>query len=98
MYLTIKQQVKQLSKEDYRNIKKLCHIAKNLANEAIYNVRQCYFREKRYLNYYENWKLLKDNSVNYRKLQTHIAQQVIQQVDGMFQSFFALLRQKKAGK
>ena len=98
MYLTIKQQIKLSSKEEYKTIKKLCHIAKNLANEAIYNVRQCYFREKRYLNYYENWKLLKNSSVNYRKLQTHVAQQVIQQVDGMFQSFFALLEQKKAGR
>lgn len=43
MYLTIKQQVKQLSKEDYLNLKELSHIAKNLANEAIYNVRQYYF-------------------------------------------------------
>ena len=35
MYLTIKQQVKQLSKKDYRNLKYLSHIAKNLTNEAI---------------------------------------------------------------
>lgn len=98
MYLAIRQQIKQLSKKDYRNIKCLCHIAKNLANEAIYNVRQYYFREKRYLNYYENWNLLKNNSVNYRKLQTHVTQQIIRQVDAMFQSFFALLKLKKAGK
>ena len=45
MYLTIKQQVKHLSKEDYLTIKELCHTAKNLANEAIYNVRQYYFTE-----------------------------------------------------
>ena len=98
MYMTIKQQIKLSSKKDYKTIKKLCHIAKNLANEAIYNVRQCYFTEKRYLNYYENWKLLKNSSVNYKKLQTHLAQQVIQQVDGMFKSFFALLDLKKKGR
>ena len=34
MYLTVKQQVKHLSKEDYRSIKELCHIAKNLTNQA----------------------------------------------------------------
>ena len=39
MYLTIKQQVKHLSKEEYRTIRELCHVAKNLTNEAIYNVR-----------------------------------------------------------
>lgn len=45
MYLTVKQQVKHLSKEDYKSIKHLCHIAKNLTNQAIYNVRQYYFTE-----------------------------------------------------
>ena len=98
MYLTIRQQIKLSSKKDYKTIKKLCHIAKNLANEAIYNVRQCFFTEKRYLNYYENWKLLKNSSVNYKKLQTHVAEQVIQQVDAMFKSFFALLDLKKQGR
>ena len=98
MYLTVRQQMKQLSKKDYRTIKKLCHIAKNLANEAIYNVRQSYFKEKRYLNYYENWKLLSKSSENYKKLQTHVSEQVIQQVDEMFKSFFGLLKLKKEGK
>ena len=49
MYLTVKQQVKHLSKEDYANLKDLCHTAKNLANEAIYNVRQYYFENRKYL-------------------------------------------------
>ena len=40
MYLTVKQQVKHLSKEDYLALKELSHTAKNLANQAIYNVRQ----------------------------------------------------------
>ena len=97
MYLTIKQQVKQFSKEDYRNIKKLSHIAKNLANEAIYNVRQYYFQKKKYLGFKENYKLLK-NSPNYKKLNSNMAQQIIMKVDQMFASFFALLQLKKEGK
>ncbi len=40
MYLTVKQKVKHLSKEEYSILRELCHTAKNLANEAIYNVRQ----------------------------------------------------------
>ena len=48
MYLTVKQQVKHLSKEDYKSIRELCHIAKNLTNQAIYNVRQYYFDEGKY--------------------------------------------------
>ena len=43
MYLTIKQQVKHLSRDDYKTLKELCHTAKNLSNQAIYNVRQYYF-------------------------------------------------------
>ena len=38
MYLTLKQQVKHLSKKEFRNLKYLCHIAKNLKNQAIYNL------------------------------------------------------------
>lgn len=33
MYLTVKQQAKHLSKEEYLNIKELCHIAKNLTSQ-----------------------------------------------------------------
>ena len=55
MYLTLKQQVKHLSKKEFRNLKYLSHIAKNLTNEAIYNVRQYYFKNKKYLSYNENY-------------------------------------------
>ena len=51
MYLTVKQQVKHLSKDEYLTIKELCHVAKNLTNEAIYNVRQYYFTEGEFLKY-----------------------------------------------
>jgi len=49
MYLTLKQQVKHLSKKEFRNLKHLSHIAKNLTNEAIYNVRQYYFQNKKFI-------------------------------------------------
>ena len=94
MYLTLKQQVKHLSKEDFRNLKYLSHIAKNLTNEAIYNIRQYYFNEKKYLNYNENYKILK-NSENYKKLNSNMAQQILKEVDGSFKSFFGLLKLAK---
>ena len=56
MYLTVKQQLKHLSKTDYRTLKELSRVAKNLANEAIYNVRQYYFEHGSYLRYEENYK------------------------------------------
>ena len=63
MYLTVKQQVKHLSKQEYLDIKELCHVAKNLTNEAIYNIRQYYFNNNEYLSYEKNYKLLKSSLV-----------------------------------
>ena len=97
MYLTLKQQVKHLSKKEFRNLKYLCHIAKNLKNQAIYNVRQYYFKNKKYLSYNENYKMLK-NSENYKKLNSNMAQQILKEVDGSFKSFFALLKLAKNGQ
>ena len=97
MYLSVKQQVKHLSKEDYKTIKELCHTAKNLANEAIYNVRQYYFTEGEYLNYEKNYALLK-NSPNYKTLNSNMAQQILKEVDGSFKSFFGLLKLARQGK
>ena len=97
MYLTVKQQVKHLSKEDYITIRELCHTAKNLANEAIYNVRQHYFTEGEFLKYEKNYTLLK-NSPNYKALNSNMAQQILKEVDGSFKSFFGLLKLVKQGK
>ena len=97
MYLTLKQQVKHLSKKEFRNLKYLSHIAKNLTNEAIYNVRQHYFKNKKYLSYNENYKMLK-NSENYKKLNSNMAQQILKEVDGSFKSFFGLLKLAKNGQ
>ena len=97
MYLTVKQQIKHLSKEDYKSIKELCHIAKNLTNEAIYNVRQYYFTEDKFLKYEKNYTLLK-SSPNYKKLNSNMAQQILKEVDGSFESFFGLIKLAKQGK
>ena len=97
MYLTLKQQVKHLSKKEFRNLKYLSHIAKNLTNEAIYNIRQYYFKNKKYLSYNENYKILK-NSENYKKLNSNMAQQILKEVDGSFKSFFGLLKLVKNGQ
>ena len=97
MYLTVKQQVKHLSKDSYRSLRELCHTAKNLTNEAIYNVRQYYFAEGEFLRYEKNYALLK-NSPNYKTLNSNMAQQILKEVDGSFKSFFGLLKLAKQGK
>ena len=95
MYLTLKQQVKHLSKEDYHSIKELCRIAKNLTNQAIYNIRQHYFAEGKYLKFELNYTLLKSSN-NYRMLHSNMAQQILKEVDESFKSLFASMKQGKS--
>lgn len=97
IYLTVKQQVKHLKKEEYVLLKELCRTAKNLANQAIYNVRQHYFQEKQYLRYEANYHEMK-NCQSYKLLNANISQQTLKDVDAMFKSFFALIKLAKQGK
>ena len=97
MYLTIKQQVKHLTKEEYNILRELCRVAKNLTNQAIYNVRQHYFQEKQYLRYEANCYEMKSYK-NYKLLNSNMAQQTLKDVDAMFKSFFALIKLAKQGK
>ena len=97
MYLTVKQQVKHLTKEEYNILRELCRTAKDLTNQAIYNVRQHYFQEKQYLRYEANYHELK-HSDNYKLLNADISQQTLKNVDRMFKSFFALIKLAKQGK
>ena len=97
MYLTIKQQVKNLTKEEYNILRELCRVAKNLSNQATYNIRQHYFQEKQYLRYEANYHELK-SCENYKMLNSNMAQQTLKDVDSMFKSFFALIKLAKQGK
>ena len=97
MYLILKQQIKHLTKEEYNILRELCRIAKNLTNQAIYNVRQHYFQEKQYLRYEANCYEMKYLE-NYKLLNSNMAQQTLKNVDQMFKSFFALIKLAKQGK
>ena len=97
MYLTIKQQVKHLTKEEYNILRELCRTAKNLTNQAIYNVRQHYFQEKQFLKYESNYHEIK-NSESYKLLNSNMAQQTLKDVNEMFKSFFSLIKLAKQGK
>ena len=96
MYLTVKQQLKHLSKEEYLSLRELSHTAKNLYNQAVYNIRQYYFQENKYLNYQKNNSLLKSRE-NYKTLNSNMSQQILKEVDGSFKSFFGLLKKKNKG-
>lgn len=97
MHLVIKQQIKNLTKEEYNILRELCRTANKLTNQAIYNIRQHYFQEKQFLKYESNYHEMK-NYENYKLLNANMAQQTLKNVDQMFKSFFALIKLAKQGK
>jgi putative transposase len=91
-----KQQLNNLTKKEYIALKEMCKLAKNLYNAGLYNIRQYYFQEQKYLFYESNYHLSKENE-NYKLLNSNIAQQILKEVDGSFGSFFALIKKAKEG-
>jgi len=96
-YGIVKQQVTKKNLDIYNLFKELTHISKNLYNQALYIIRQEYFNNKKYLNYINLDKRLK-NDENYKLLQSGCSQQILKIVDQNFKSFFSLLKMKKQGK
>jgi putative transposase len=70
-----------------KRISKLCHISKNLYNEANFQVRKEYDEYKHYMEYSTLDNLMKDNK-NYRKLPAQTAQQVLKQLDENWKRYF----------
>ena len=66
---------------------------KNIYNQALYNVRQFYFENKKYLNYESNYHITKEQEC-YGFLPTKVFCQILKLVDKNFKSFFSLLKNK----
>lgn len=97
LFGTQKQQLKNLTIQEYLALRMMSHLAKNMYNVGLYNVRQYYFENREYLSYESNYPLCKTNE-NYAALNSNIAQQILKEVDGSFKSFFSLIRLAKEGK
>jgi len=72
----------------------MCHISKNLYNEATYLIRQELFNTNKWIRYNELAKVLKD-SENYKILPSQTGQQILKYVDRNWKSFFNGIRQYK---
>ncbi len=68
-------------------LRQLCHISKNLYNEANYLVRQTYFNQKERIQIYQFREELA-NSSNFQQLPVHTAKKVLWNVDKAWKSFF----------
>ena len=92
MYKAYKQRV-NLKVEQKLYLLNLMHISKNLYNQALYNVRKHFFNTGEYLNYNDNYKLLKDSD-NYKLISSTQGQAVIKKVDEAMKAFFGSLKAK----
>ena len=89
----------------YKELLELCHLSKNLYNTVLYTIRQHWFEtkdddtvQKKFLNYYDVWNMLKTDNPDFKALNSHSSQLVIKQVETAFSSFFSLLKLKSQGK
>jgi Probable transposase. len=73
------------------NISSLCHLSKNLYNEANYLIRQEFFENGRWIRYNELNKELKDSG-NYKSLPAQTAQQILMLLDKSWKSFFEAVK------
>lgn len=96
MLKTWKVNLKGLSAEEYKYLREMCRLSKNVYNESVYNIRQHYFAEGSYLRYEANFYQMR-TSVNYIRLGSNISQQSMRAADQSFKSFFALLKKSKQG-
>jgi putative transposase len=96
MYLTQKNQIRDLSKSEFLALRQLCRLSKNLYNVGLYTVRQYYFQEHKHLRYESTYHQCKDNE-NYQILNTDIAQQTLKVVDRTFRSFYGLIKAIRCG-
>lgn len=94
MFLTQTNVIRNLTKQQYKLLAEMCRYANNLYNVALYNIRQYYFENKKFLTYESNCYICKDNE-NYSLLQAGVSQQTLKVADRSFKSFFNLIRKAK---
>ncbi len=97
MEQTLRQNLRGLDSTEYEILCSICHLSKNLYNKSLYEVRQHFFKNGEYLDYYDTYPKLKDNE-NYELLNSQMVQQTIKHVDRAFKPFFRLAEKKQEGK
>jgi putative transposase len=72
----------------------LCHLAKNLYNEANFQYRQFFFNLGEFINYYDLQVILKDYDC-YKQLPAQTSQQILQLVIQNWKSYWSALKEYK---
>ena len=80
----------------YSELATACFLSKNLYNQALYRVRQHFFKTEGFLNKYNLInEMTEEQQVDYTSLPRKVSQQIIGMVDQNFKSFFGSLKSKK---
>lgn len=94
----VEQHIIKSNNKHYKELKNLCRLSKNLYNATLYEIRQHFFENKKYLSYPNIDKKFKEtDNIDYRSLPIQTAQQTMRVVDSSFKSFFKLLNMKNNG-
>lgn len=81
----------------YKELDMLCFLSKNLYNSALYTIRQFYFENKKYINWFNiNNQFIKDKQTDYYALPCKVSQQTLKMVDQNMKSFFNALKAKNS--
>lgn len=82
----------------YKELDNLCFLSKNLYNQALYRIRQQFFKDMSFKNYYDlNRELCYENQIDYRALPTNSSQETLKLVNQNYKSFFQSLKKQVKG-
>ena len=82
----------------YKELDNLCFLSKNLYNQALYRIRQQFFEDKTFKNYYElNKELHDENQIDYRALPANSSQETLKLVNQNYSSFFKSVQKQIKG-
>ncbi len=90
-YRVCKQRLNNLTIAEYKTLKYLCRISKNLYNETKNSIDTYYKENSKYITAYENFGKCKDSN-NYRILNSNMSQNTIKSVHSSYISFFNKLK------
>ena len=95
---TLKQHIRKLTKEQFKQLSYMCYETNKLYNCALYVCDKFFEETNKYIGYNQLYHEIKTN-IHYKNINnTAVAQQILRLVDKDFRSFFALLRRKLTGK
>lgn len=89
----VEQHVIKRTNPMFEECKDLCFKSKNLYNRALYEIRQSFIKDKKYLNYNKIDKICKEKDFEeYKSLPRKVSQQILKVLNQNWLSFFALLK------